>query len=68
MAKFWVKTEFTDENGKHEVGEELELPTESDVQKSEVDRLLDWGIISRNEIKAIEDSTEGSSSRRRRSS
>lgn len=46
MARAYVRIEFTDKDGKHEVDEEVELPRTTDEEKANFDRLLDYGIIS----------------------
>lgn len=47
MAKAYVATEYTDAEGKHEVGQEVEFPRDTDEQKLSFDTLLRYGIISK---------------------
>ena len=66
MAKAWAKIEFTDANGKHEEGEALDLPRETDAEKAEFDRLKEYGIITTTEPKtAKSDPASGRTGRNR---
>lgn len=46
--KAYVATEYTDAEGKHEVGQEVEFARDTDEQKASFDTLLRYGIISKN--------------------
>lgn len=44
--KAYAAMKFTDADGEHEVGDEVELPRDTDEQKANFDRLLQQGVIS----------------------
>jgi hypothetical protein len=46
MAKAYVATEFTDKDGTHEVGAEIELPRNTEEEQESFDTLLRYGIIA----------------------
>jgi hypothetical protein len=46
MAKVYALIQFTDESGRHEVGEAVDLPRETPEQKADYQRYLDHGIVS----------------------
>lgn len=47
MAKAYVAIPYTDAEGKHEVGEEVEFPRDTDEQKLAFDTMLRYGLISK---------------------
>jgi hypothetical protein len=53
MAKVHALMEFTDPAGeKHEVGEEFDLPRNTDQEKADFERLIEHGVVTRSEAKA----------------
>lgn len=44
--KVYVRTRYEDTDGVHEVGEVVDLPRETDEQKLEFDRMVDYAIIT----------------------
>lgn len=53
MAKVHALMEFTDPSGeKHEIGEEFDLPRNTDQEKADFERLLHDGVVTRSESKA----------------
>lgn len=54
MAKVYALIEFIDTDGvKHEVdGQEIDLPRNTDAEKATFDRLIDYGVVTRSEVKA----------------
>lgn len=46
MAKVYTLIEFTDAEGTHEVGSEVELPRTTDAEKAEFEQYLQRGIVS----------------------
>lgn len=66
MAQAWALMQFTDSSGKHEPGEKLDLPRNTDAEKAEFDRLVDYEIVTTTEPKPGDTgSGEGGSARRR---
>lgn len=50
MAKVYALMKFTDPGGtERAVGEEFDLPRETDQQKADYGRLLDYGVVSKTE-------------------
>lgn len=54
--KVYVTIPYTDADGKHEVGEEVEFAAED---KEGVARLIDYGIVSKTAPKDDDTSTSG---------
>lgn len=49
MAQAWVLLEFTDGDGKHEVGDKIDLPRNTDQEKADFDRLVAEGVVTTSE-------------------
>ena len=52
--KVWVATRFEDADGVHEVGDEVEIPRNTEEQKEAFDRLVEYQIIATTEKRAQE--------------
>ena len=53
MAKVHALMKFTDPSGTdREIGEEFDLPRNTDQEKRDFGRLLDYGVVTRSELKA----------------
>lgn len=63
--KMYAHMEFTDENGKHEVGEEVWSPRDTDQEKATHDRLIEMGVIHKDPPAAPEGEAEEGNPRRR---
>lgn len=48
MATVYVAHEFTDKGGTHAVGEEMNLPEDTDAQASELERMINYGLVTRS--------------------
>lgn len=46
MAKVWVVLEFTDKDGQHLPGAEIDLPRGTDQEKADFERMVDRGIVT----------------------
>lgn len=54
MAHAYVLVQFTDRDGVHAVGDEVELARTTPEEKANFDRLLDYGIISTSQPRGDE--------------
>lgn len=63
--KVWATMEFTNDSGKHEVGDDFDLPRNTDEEKAEFERLINQGIVTTNRPKG--DNSEDSGGSRKRS-
>lgn len=48
MATVYVVHEFTDAHGTHAVGDELNMPEDNEAQTHELERMINYGLVSRS--------------------